>query len=326
MSRTLSRSKLGYVRIGLVTAALLAAPTLSSAPAHAARPDTQADTAPCAGAAARTTGSTREADAVDLNAAERERTRQEMATSTRQLRSAAPGVTLPAHVLVPVYVHVIRGSHRGERSVNATKVRRIMEILRGGFAGSQSAYAAATRFSFTLQKLDFTRNDKWYHTGIYTSADLQMHRKLHRGYSRALNIYVRGLTRGALGYSRFPWQYTSRRFLDGITVSVNGLPGGKQRGYNRGDTVIHETGHWLGLFHTFQRQCGDGYSDAVADTPESTVNFQCSPHLCNAADALVTGYINPALNFMNYSFDSCMRLFTPGQSDRMDAEYAMYRY
>jgi hypothetical protein len=325
VTHTPARSKLGYVRIGVVTAALLATPTFSSTPAQAARPDTAA--VPCAATgAARTTGGIRIDDTPGLNAAERARTRQEMTSSTRELRATAGSVTLPAHILVPVYVHVIQGSHRGERSVSPTKVRRVMEILRGGYAGRQSAYAAATRYSFTLKKLDFTKNDTWYDTGIFTSADLQMHRKLHRGYSRALNIYIRGLSRGSLGYSRFPWQYASRPFLDGVTVSVAGLPGGNQSGYNRGDTVIHETGHWLGLFHTFQSTCADPYTDGVADTPASTVNFQCNPNLCNAADALAPGYINPALNFMNYSYDSCMRLFTPGQSSRMDAEYALYRY
>lgn len=326
MSQTHSRSKLGYIRIGLVTAALLATPTFTSTSADAAAPDTAS--APCVDSQARSASARGGIDDTPgLNAAERARSVQEMRTPTSELRTSARGVTLPDHILVPVYVHVIKGNHRGEQSVNARKVRRLMEILRGGFARRQSAYGSTTRYSFTLKKLDFTKNDKWYHTSPFSPADMQMHRKLHRGYSRALNLYIRGISRGNLGYARFPWQYASRPYLDGVTVSVDSLPGGRMRGYNLGDTVIHETGHWLGLFHTFQdRGCAYPYSDGVNDTPAHTVNFTCNANLCDATDALKPGYINPALNFMNYSYDSCMRLFTAGQAARMDAEYALYRY
>ncbi len=40
--------------------------------------------------------------------------------------------------------------------------------------------------------------------------------------------------------------------LDGLVISPATLPGGALAGYNLGYTVVHETGHWLLLSHTFQ--------------------------------------------------------------------------
>ncbi len=107
---------------------------------------------------------------------------------------------------------------------------------------------------------------------------MQEKRKLHRGGPRTLNLYISGGgPRGTpiLGWARFPWQYAAAPKLDSVTVNVAGMRGGSARGYNLGDTVIHETGHWLGLYHTFQGGCGGG-GDLVADTPaEAEPSFGC---------------------------------------------------
>lgn len=83
--------------------------------------------------------------------------------------------------------------------------------------------------------------------------------------------------------------------------------------YNKGRTLSHETGHWLGLRHIW----GDGVcaDDFVADTPtQNGPSSGCpNPLACNsAAPAMVQ-------NYMDYSNDACMNLFTEGQKIRMRA-------
>ncbi len=328
------RSMFRYVGLAGLGAALLAGPAVV-APAQAAPGAAPAVVkAPCEPMTRVAPGHARH-DAVDLTEAERARTEEERnrRVSARTARSAATVAQLPAHILVPVYVHVIKGSHAGEQTVNDRKIRRVMEILRAGFRGDQSQFAVATRYSFTIKKITYTRNDRWYHAALFNKADRQAKTQLHRGFSRALNLYFSGAeTQGLplLGYARFPWQYALNPKLDGVTVNVNGLPGGRATGYNLGDTVIHEVGHWLGLFHTFESKTGNGcdpINDGVTDTPaEIDANFRCSDldNLCDPTELATK--LDPALNFMDYTFDTCMRLFTAGQAARMDYEYATYRY
>jgi hypothetical protein len=57
----------------------------------------------------------------------------------------------------------------------------------------------------------------------------------------------------------FPDQASQRTFdIDGVVIAPDTLPGVADSAYNEGITLVHEVGHWLSLFHTFQ---GDGNED-----------------------------------------------------------------
>jgi hypothetical protein len=260
-----------------------------------------------------------------------------MSGDASSARSSATS-TLPARIRIPVFIHVIHGNHRREKRINKRKARRMYRTLRYGFAGAQNSTMAHTGVIFDLRRIKVHRNDRWFHARPFSRADRQMKRKLRRGKARALNIYVNRPKSGGqllLGYSLFPWQRARYPNLDGVTVSEISLPGGRARGYNLGDTVIHETGHWLGLLHTFEGGC-DATNDGVDDTPaEATPSYTC-PVGRNSCDTPVftdpldpegpkIDLPDPVQNFMDYSYDSCMNHFTPGQRDRMFAAFVAYR-
>lgn len=241
-----------------------------------------------------------------------------------QPRVKTLATALPDQVRIPVRVHVIRGRHRGENGPNRARVRDLIDILNGGFAGAQSADSAPTRFRFVLRLVNYTKNDSWYHAYNYSPADTRAKRRLHRGDRRTLNVYINGggqRNQPVLGWSRLPWQQQSNPKLDGVSVNVAALPGGSAANYNLGDTIIHETGHWLGLLHPWQGGCKEP-NDGVADTPATAgPSYYCDED----ADTCPAPGLDPVHNFMNYSYDVCLNQFTPGQVARMDRMWAEWR-
>jgi len=121
-----------------------------------------------------------------------------------------------------------------------------------------------------------------------------------------------------LGIASFPGDPDGRRIL---IVNSGTLPGGDVSNYNEGDTLTHEMGHYLGLYHTFQGGCS--YGDQVADTNmEETPYFGCPtaqpPLSCSNT-------LRPVHNFMDYSDDRCMCSFTTGQTRRMIAQLKAFQ-
>jgi hypothetical protein len=232
---------------------------------------------------------------------------------------------LAARVDIPTYVHVIKGKHRGERSpAGPRRVRNLVNILNQGMAGNQSAVSVPTRYRFVLRRIDYTKRDAWHHAFLNGPRDRKMKRKLHVGNARTLNLYINGggpKNYPVLGWSRFPWQYRAAPYLDGVTVNFASMPGGRAAGYNLGDTVIHETGHWLGLFHTFQGGCS-AQGDLVSDTAsEAEPSYYCE----TTRDSCAAPGLDPVRNFMDYSRDSCMDHLTAGQVRRIDSAFEKWR-
>jgi hypothetical protein len=314
----------------LAAAAVTAVPgaVLASTPsAHAAPAPV---TAPCVVRSdqrvpeARRFADTTPVRAADLAALQSSVAKEPTSAVARALMTPAQ---LPPRVTIPVYVHVIKGTKKGERSPAGPKrVRRLIAILNNGFAGGQLAGSPRTRYYFKLKHIDYTKREGWYHAYLFGPRDKRAKRALHRGGNSSLNLYINGggsRRDPVLGWSRFPWQYHRTPRLDSVSVNVAAMPGGSARRYNLGDTVIHETGHWMGLFHTFQGGCS-APGDGVGDTPyEGTPSFYCD----TASDTCPTQPgTDPVHNFMDYSYDSCMNSFTPGQVARMDSAFARFRW
>ncbi len=243
----------------------------------------------------------------------------------RAARRAA--AVLPDTVTIPVHVTIVRGRHARETNRSPAAAQSWINILNRSFAGAtNTAVDGSTRYVFRLASAArVVTNDSWYHAVGGSAADRQMRTTLRRGSADDLNLYITrpgSSSSPILGFARFPWQYASNPKLDGVTISTVSLPGGAATGYNAGDTLVHEVGHWMGLFHTFQGGCGST-GDLVADTAaEATPNFTCPVR----RDTCSAPGLDPVHNFMDYSYDSCMDHFTPGQADRMDFHFETHRF
>lgn len=131
-----------------------------------------------------------------------------------------------------------------------------------------------------------------------------------------------------LGYAQFPGlpgqfptQFPQEQYTDGVWVNkiAFGTIGNLNLDFNLGKTTTHEVGHWLNLKHIWgdENQCAQ--DDDVIDTPKQTTKSEgCITFpFTDSCSTLFPGIM--FMNFMDYSDDNCLSVFTYGQTVRMDA-------
>jgi hypothetical protein len=247
---------------------------------------------------------------------------EEIAQIEQALAKAKKG---KSSVTVDVWVHVIsQGAGFANGELSDSFIRDQIRVLNDAYNGRTGG--ANTGFAFTLAGVTRTTNATWFtQTATDLSVEMEMKTALRHGGNGTLNIYT--VDGGPyLGFAYFPSILTNPDYaiLDGVVVDWRSLPGGTFAIYSEGDTATHEVGHWLALFHTFDGKCSK-HGDYVDDTPaEFSPAFNCPVGRDTCTGASQAG-LDPITNFMDYTQDSCMFEFTPGQVARMQAAWAAYR-
>lgn len=165
--------------------------------------------------------------------------------------------------------------------------------------------------------------------------------------TKNLNIWVVNMNNGLLGYAQFPWELEDRPTTDGVVLSA-GTFGRRPSfsSYNLNKTATHEIGHWLGLYHIFQETFNyDGgvvqyldnddpeeyKGDCIADTPcqgrptygDPTMSPNRWP--CSRPTDEPEEHKHMFMNFMDYSDDRCMFMFTADQATKIRQLISIYR-
>lgn len=135
--------------------------------------------------------------------------------------------------------------------------------------------------------------------------------------SQYFNVWVCNLGGGLLGYGEFPTNQLSNTY--GVVIGYNyfGNIGNVSAPYNLGRTATHELGHCFNLFHIWG---DDGTactgSDQCPDTPnQAGENYTCPGFPSISCNNGPNG--DMWMNYMDYSDDACMNMFTAGQVARM---------
>lgn len=246
----------------------------------------------------------------------------------QKMRSASVNTTV---ITIPVVVHVIYNTP--EENISEAQIQSQIDVLNEDFRRLNAdkddlwQQAADTQIQFCMAKTDpegkptngITR--KASSRTIWGTEDV-MKRASTGGVdawdtSVYLNMWVCNIGNGYLGYAQFPG---GSPLTDGVVMSPQYF-GSYQKGtgfylkapFNLGRTATHEVGHFFNLRHIW----GDGgcsQDDFVSDTPVSdAANYNCR------ATHTSCGTKDMVQNYMDYSDDFCMNLFTQGQKDRMRA-------
>jgi hypothetical protein len=202
----------------------------------------------------------------------------------RQLEMEAVQINTHFHI-------IISEGNPSEGDVSEQKIDDSLEVINNAFAFAN--------FHFIKGSVTTNANSRWYTISLDTDNDfeneIEMKTALRTGGAADLNIYLLDCGPALLGWATFPSWYASDPNADGVVILNESVPGGSANPNNEGDTLTHEIGHWLGLYHTFQDGCnGDG--DGVADTPaENGPNYDCTEDrdTCPLQDGF-----DPVHNFM----------------------------
>jgi hypothetical protein len=243
---------------------------------------------------------------------------------------------VPDVITIPVIVHIVYNSSAQNISDEqvATQIRVLNLDYRkrnadtAGIPGYFRAMTADCGFQFALANVDtsgFATTGivrKYTHTATFDIDDRIKYSATGGDDAwdrdRYLNIWVCNLTGGILGYSSMPG---ASKAVDGVVINYAafGTTGTAAAPFNLGRTATHEIGHWLNMIHIWgDADCGD---DKVDDTPPQH----------NANHGTPTGiqvtcgngpYGDMYMDYMDFTDDIGMHMFTYGQRDRMRTLFA----
>jgi|GEM_PF-806052 len=261
-----------------------------------------------------------------------------------------------ANLIIPVVVYVVH--QNGPENISDLQVTSQIDALNNYYDNYGIQFCLATTKGTTpLQNITTPTGITSATAGIYHyySPTLTNHNVSQQAALTAISSVlpsekylriwvVKGITSNTLppgskilGYSMLPEFAASA--TDGIVMSYDAFGDIATCGctnlapYSQlGRILVHEAGHYLGLYHTFQDGCMGMtpstclfQGDRVCDTPPvAAPNSGCPGagwNTCNESPNLPDD-IN---NYMDYVHESCMSGFTQGQNDRMLAAIALYR-
>ena len=270
------------------------------------------------------------------------RARSEIETLARAYEIGARRAERPGITRIPVVVHVVWNT--AQQNISDAQIQSQIDVLNQDFRRTNAdigqvpavwqSVAADARVEFFLATVDPDGNPTNGITRIQTQTASfpQQGNPIKSAATgganpwpsdRYLNVWVAPAIHDAqgqalLGYAQFPGGPTA---TDGVVIlhSGFGTMGTAAAPFDRGRTATHEIGHWLNLFHIWGDDgTGCNGTDEVGDTPNAGgPNFGCPMFPSVTCNNGPNG--DMFMNYMDYTDDACMFMFTIGQVARVQA-------
>jgi Pregnancy-associated plasma protein-A/Secretion system C-terminal sorting domain len=236
-------------------------------------------------------------------------------------------------ITIPVVVHVVWNTN--EQNISDAQIQSQIDVLNQDFQAQNAevpsvpavfqSVLAKVEIEFCLAGKDPAGAPATGITRTYTGNSVGIAGTVPLHYTNLggrdawdtehyLNIWVAKFAGGVGGIASFPGEDPPEQ--DGVEINYLQFGNiGLEPPYHLGRTTTHEIGHYFNLEHPwgplFSDCCADDYVD---DTPESCETYlsQCPVHpvvSCSEADMF--------MNYMFYTNDACMAMFTEGQKMRM---------
>ena len=224
---------------------------------------------------------------------------------------------------IPVVVNVLYRT--ASENISDAQIQTQIDVLNKDFNALNSDYndvpalfsgvKANVEISFVLEKINRKSTTK----SSWGTRDAM--KKTKQGGldptspTTKLNLWACTIGGGILGYAQFPGGSST---TDGVVIDSKyfGLSGSGSYPYNLGRTATHEVGHWMNLRHIWgDATCG---SDLVSDTPthnDANYGVPTYPHYSTCSGTPV----EMTMNYMDYTDDRGMYMFSLGQKSRMAA-------
>jgi len=267
----------------------------------------------------------------------RERMAQIEAFTQRTIKSGALDKLVGDTIEIPVVVHVLYNTTA--QNISDAQVKSQIAVLNDDYHNRNADKSKLPANSFqtvasTGMKVRFVLAQapihKFTSTKSFTTNDAMKSSK--RGGDDAidptnkLNMWACNLGGGLLGYAQFPG---GKSATDGVVILYSAFgsrakyaAGTYTSKYDLGRTATHEVGHWMNLYHIWGDDNGAcSGSDQVSDTPnQGAENYGCPsfPHLSCSNGPKGDMF----MNYMDYTDDACMFMFSTGQKNRALATFA----
>ena len=256
----------------------------------------------------------------EYRAAYEERMRNHKSFISNMLDSRA---SCSSPVIVPVAVHYQGANNSATLACLTTMAQEQIDALNADYQGTNNditnwtgnASSSFPGISNGEACLEFVLADQNHPSGYgLTNGDLAVTRNATTGdsdsnWSGYLNIFVKNAG-GSLGYSPLGGAGNGDGVVVdhgafGISTSCGNI--GANAPYNLGRTLTHEIGHYLNLDHIWGNGCNQ--DDGINDTPNSQSDYGGCPNI----GASSCGSTDLHMNYMDYTNDACMYMFTAGQ-------------